>query len=55
MIESDYTCYRCGPVHGDDVNSLEVVDHVPHGDQSVPMYSYEYSCNYCGSEVEYDE
>lgn len=49
---SDYTCNRCGSIENDQVNTLEIVDHVPHGDQSVPMYSYGYSCNHCGGEVE---
>ena len=52
---SDYTCSRCGPIENEQVNTLETVDHVPHGDQSVPMYSYEYSCNHCGGEVEENE
>lgn len=52
---SDYTCDRCGPIKNEQVNTLETVDHVPHGDQSVPMYTYEYSCNLCGGEVEDNE
>jgi hypothetical protein len=51
---SDYTCGRCGPIQNEQVNTIVSVDHVPYGDQSIPMYSYEYSCNHCGCEVEYD-
>ena len=55
MIESDYTCVTCGDIPAMDVVVHKFVDHVPYGDQSVPMYSYEYSCNYCGNEVEYND
>jgi len=52
MRSDSYTCDRCGPVQKEQVNRLEIVDHVPCGDQSVPMHSFEYSCNVCGSDVE---
>ena len=49
---SDYTCNRCGPIQNEQVNTLESVERVPHGDRVVSMHSYKYSCNHCGGEVE---
>ena len=52
---SDYSCDICGRIENYLVNEHEIIDHVPYGDQSVPMYSYVYSCNTCGSQVERNE
>ena len=55
MVDSDYTCNNCGDIPSVDVVVHRFVDHVPYGDQSVPMVSYEHKCPHCGNEVDDDE
>jgi len=47
-----HRCNTCGPLTDDEVYTATTIDHVPHGDQSVPMESYERKCNHCGREVD---